>query len=201
VHILSKELEGLPYPKDYTGDKDKVDGYFELIESLFFNLFDVDFASHGSRYGLERVANLVDECYDRKTGKFDSKYDIRKDFRRGDNNDGIMIVDAVNKKYCFMNIFEDRDEDEKYNVYRLKPLTPSTAGEYVDAYYPTGKLDDYDLEKCKGDEEKVQKLLKEHQRKVSFVNKVFSKYELLSLDEIKKMFPAVYRIKKVKETK
>jgi hypothetical protein len=201
-HIISKELESLPYPKNYTEDRDKVDGYFEIIEALFFNLLDVDFAAHGSRYGVERVSNLVDDLYDRKTGRFDKRWDIRKDFRLGDNNDGIMIVDAVNKKYCFMNIFEYDREDEKSECVRALPsMVPVTAGEYVNAYYPTVKEGLHNSTMEKKSEIEIQEILKGNQKRVNYVNKVFSKYELLSLDEVKKMFPAVYRIKKVKETK
>ena len=202
IHILSKEIDNLPYPKNYTGDRDRVDGYFDIIEHLFFNLLDLNFANYGARYGLERVHNLVEECYDRKTGKFDSRYDIRKDFRNGDNNDGIMIVDAVNKKYCFMNIFAHSEEDERdENVWALPSMVPVSARAYVNAYYPTTKekLNDNTIE---GKAEKeIQSILKDNLKSVNFVNRVFSKYELLSLDDIKKMFPAVYRIKKAVESK
>lgn len=207
VHILSKDFDRIPYPKNYTGDNDKVDGYFEIIEHLFFNLLDLKFANYGARYGMEKVHNLVDELYNRETGEFDSKYDIKKDFRRGDNNDGIMIVDAVNKKYCFMNIFDynkGEDDDKSECVRALLSMVPVTAGEYVNAYYPTTKEKLHDSTMEEKTEKEIQTLLKDNQRRVNFVNKAFSKYELLSLDEIKKMFPAVYRkprTKKVAESK
>lgn len=204
-HIFSKELDRLPYPVNYThtsNDEDKVDGYFQLIQTLLFNLFDTDFAAHGSRYGLERVINLVDECYDRKTGKFDKRWDIRSDFRRGDNNDGITIIDLVNKKYCFMNIFDERDEKNN-GVYYLTPLTPASAEEYVNAYYPVERerVSEYDIERCKKDEEKIKEMLDNRKENLNFVKEVFSKYEVLSLDEVKKICPAIYRVKKVKENK
>ena len=39
-HILSKDLDSLPYPKTWDKDTDNVDGYFEVIQALLFVQFD-----------------------------------------------------------------------------------------------------------------------------------------------------------------
>jgi hypothetical protein len=198
VHILSKEIERLPYPSNYNGEKDKVDGFMEVVEALLFNQFDTEFAEQGARYGIERVCDLVDEQFDRKKGTMDIKRgDYRTDFTLGDNNDGITIIDVVEKKYCFMNIgFGDS------TVMTLPALVPIPAEKYVNAYYATqkAKLGEYYIEDvCKNDETKIQELLQENKESVKFVKEKFAKRTLFTLDELKKIFPKVY--KKTKKAK
>jgi hypothetical protein len=198
-HVFNKEFGTFPYPKDYRGDTDKVDGYFELIETLLFNQFDTDFAAYGARYGVERVVNLVEELYDRKTGKMDLSYDYRKDFTLGDNNDGIMIIDVISKKYCFMNIYKQDKDPDCSSVASLPTLKPVSAEKYANAYYATKrkKLSSYYVEdRCKNDEKKIQELLIENQKKMVFVSLSFDAYPVLTLDEVKEMFPKVYEPKK-----
>ena len=99
-HILSKNREAFPYPKYYTSDEDNVDGFIQTVQALFFQQFDVEMCNHNARYGVESTISLcMSSC--------------SKDFRDGDNNDGIMIIDAVEKKYCFMNIFNGQNKRRK----------------------------------------------------------------------------------------
>ena len=176
MHPLSKDFSNFPYSQKY--EEDKVDAFMLLVETLLFNLFDIKFANMGARFGIERVIDLVGENYNRETAKLDTKHgDYRKDFSLGDNNDGIIIVDAVENKYCFMDI------GCCSTLENLPSFTPLTAKEYVEAYYPTSlKV------LIKTDETKD---LKANIRKVKFVEKVFKKFNLLSVEDVKEMFPKV----------
>lgn len=94
--------------------------------------------------------------------------DIRKDFTMGDNNDGITIIDSIERKYCFMNIqnFSNPDDDGIYGLPKFHPVDGQT---YARAYYP-------DLENVE-DVDKAAKQLKD--------------FEVLTAAEIGKMFPGM----------
>jgi hypothetical protein len=132
---------------------------------------------------------LVEECFDKKTGKFETRFDCRVDFTRGDNNDGIMIIDATTKKYCFIReIYTDV----------IKPVSASV---YVRGYRPTSisKLGSYEKERCGKDATKIQELLEEHKDICNFVKEQFKVFKVLSLNEVKELFPAMFQSKEVKE--
>lgn len=190
AHILSTERDEFPYPVDYTGDKTKVDGYMEVVKAIFFNQFNAEFAEHGARYGIERVIDLSKDCFD-KNGKYDKRYDCRVDFRGGDNNDGIMIIDAIKNKYCFIHrIYGD-----------VKTLVPISAEKYVKTYRPTEKSK-LMRENDERDEDKIQEMLKDNRETAAFVKEAFSNFNLLTLDDVKEIFPAVYKVEeKVAEKK
>ena len=186
-HPFSKDYRHFPYPSDY--EKDFVDGYLELIEAHLFNQFNFDFAEHGARMGIERVNNLSDGCYDRKTGKYERKYDSKYDFTSGDNNDGVTIIDTITGKYCFVNIFTyPIEEDEKSGAYLLTPMKPYTAAEYAAAYYP---IDIDTIKKGEVSEEEM----KERIERIEFVEEKFQEFDLLTVEELKKMFPETYKEK------
>ena len=87
---------------------------------------------HPRGVGIEKMTFLNSECIE--DGKYDSKWDMRLNFTMGDNNDGISIIDTIERKYCLMNI---STYDMEYAcVNRLKSLIPSSAEDYVHAYYP-----------------------------------------------------------------
>ena len=111
---------------------------------------------------------------------------INFDFTRGDNNDGITIIDLIHNKYCFMNISEQNKKGT--NVYRLTQYFPCSAKEYVKAYYGES-LDTinpyYIKDKSK---EEIKKIL-EYNRKANLkCYKPFEKFDVLSIDEVKDMF-------------
>ena len=183
-HIFSKEIQQFPYYSDEkTGASNKVRGFMNLVQTLLFNQFDTEFAEMGARYGIERTLDLVDNCFDEKTGKFDKRWDCRKDFRSVDNNDGIIIIDAVEKKYCFMSIFGGGTLES------LTVFTPVSAVDYVKCYYPVTKSE----LASDGSAAEIKSELAGNVRISAFVKEKFSNFAMLSLDEVKKMFPKVYR--------
>jgi hypothetical protein len=187
IHILSKEIKELPYPVNFN-DKTKVDGFLDVIDRIINTQLNLEFSENGARYGIEKAFSIINDAYDYKTGKYEGKEsDIRFDFRLGDNNDGITIIDVVNKKYCFMNI---GCGDSR--VMRLKPLIPISASDYVKAYYPiSNSVLDEDDDKMSAEE------IKENKEIVNFVKKQFKNFSLLSIEEVKEMFPRVYEENKV----
>jgi hypothetical protein len=114
---------------------------------------------------------------------------MREDFTRGDNNDGIFIVDAIAGKYCFMDVHKRHDD--------IEPMVPLSAKEYVESYYPTRINDDlkYQTERYKTTAEEQ---IKENSRINSKFLKRFEKFEVLTADEIVKIFPKMKG--KVKES-
>jgi hypothetical protein len=144
------------------------DGYaFESLESYIKDvmmLLQVQInPKHPRGTGIERMIFLNSECIE--NGKYDSRWDMRLDFTMGDNNDGISIIDIIERKYCLMNICEQ--EVGSNNVYELSKLEPSSAIQYVNAYY--SNIDD----------------LEEN----AYCNELLKKYPILNLKEIQKMFP------------
>jgi hypothetical protein len=93
----------------------------------------------------------------------DDEPNMRLACDEGDNNDGITIVDAINRKYCFMNIFEQELNEEYESVYLLPSMVPVSASDYANAYYKKGG-------------------------NIKFT-KPLDKYEVLSLKELNKIFP------------
>ena len=80
--------------------------------------------------------------------------EMREDFRMGDNNDGITIIDVVENKYCFMNIneWQNRDKGERVNSASDLPyLFPSSAHDYVRCYYgeTVSTLNQYHVDRAK----------------------------------------------------
>ncbi len=87
---------------------------------------------------------------------------MRTNYTVGDNNDGITIIDCINRKYCFMNIFEQ--EKGNTSVSGLPQKTPSTAGDYFSAYYP------------------------DKPKEKNAIDKRFNQYNLLTIEEISTHF-------------
>jgi hypothetical protein len=127
---------------------------------------------------------------------------IVDNFTYGDNNDGITIIDVVNKKYCFMNIssstLDDEDGELMHSASDLPSMTPVSAHEYVKAYYgeTIETTNPYYLEGMN------------NKRKTTFINKNikinkelvkgFEGFEVLTLDEIQEFFPKM-KLKELKE--
>jgi hypothetical protein len=110
------------------------------------------------------------------------------DFRGGDNNDGVTLIDVVTKKYCFININE-YDDTISNNSSDLPYLKPCTAHEYVRTYYPES------IEMCseykKANTPKIEGEIKRNIRLNAKFHKKFNKFELLNVEGIITMFPTV----------
>lgn len=86
--------------------------------------------------GIERMIFLNSECID-ENGKYNSRWDMRLYFNIGDNNDGISIIDTIERKYCLMNISYQELGDT--SVSNLPSMIPCSAEDYVDSYYPNNE--------------------------------------------------------------
>lgn len=186
VHILSKDIKAFPYPADFgsSNDKTKVNGFLDIIDRIINTQLNVEFAENGARYGIERAFSTINDAYDYKTGKYEGKAnDVRFDFRLGDNNDGITIIDVVNRKYCFMNIgFGDS------RVMTLNPLIPTSAVNYVKAYYPISN-DNLDEDDTPATEEEIA----ENKEILNFVEQQFCNFTLITYEEVCEIFPLIYK--------
>lgn len=119
---------------------------------------------HPRGTGIERMIFLNSECID-ENGKYDKHWDIRLNFTFGDNNDGVSIIDTIERKYCLINIHSQEIGDT--SVSNLPSMIPSSAEDYVHSYYP--------------DEDQVRD-------NILCCNQL-KKYNILSLKEVSKLFP------------
>lgn len=127
--------------------------------------------------------------------------EMRLDFTIGDNNDGITIIDLVENKYCFMNIY-DQDK-ESFNVSKLQELKPVNARTYVGAYYGETieatnpfTFGDHDRTKVTMTVKKQQKIVNRQIKINTTIAKGFDKFEVLTLDELQVMFDTMVITKK-----
>lgn len=121
----------------------------------------------------------------------DESVDYCFDYTLGDNNDGVTIIDTVNNRYCFMNI-DDYDRsymkpgELHYDILDRAPFTPLSAHEYVTAYYGETEetLNPYHLKGRKADV-----LLKKHIRDNNFFVRKLNKFEVMTMEQVKELFP------------
>lgn len=111
--------------------------------------------------------------------------EMREYFDRGDNNDGICIVDAIEGKYVFMSVHDEQGYND-WGVYNLKPYSPVSAGEYVTAYYPTDPLR---IDPPSEGEPTVEEKIKDHTQRVKRATAAFKAYPVLTVDEVIALFP------------
>lgn len=179
-HPFSPDLSYIPYRKNYSSTTLEGYGLVELIKGLI-SVTDFEVSEIGGRFGVESLTYIGDEHYNYETKKVSRKWaNHQKSCDNGDNNDGIMIIDVPSKKYCFMNIY---DQDKTYtSANSLPKLEPVSALDYQKAYYPTKKHSDVTAEEILNNKEMVKNL-----------KPLVEKFEVLSLTEVKKMFPKTYR--------
>jgi hypothetical protein len=162
-------------------------------------------------YGLSRQSEVIGAIYstDVKTGYWHPLYNFLSEIengetpseildpRNGDNNDGITIIDVSqgDLRCCFMNVGHLEGEAGD----KVKKLVPISAREYLLAYSPNffdrqGKIDWREREKPDGDNTKrfvIQD--EEFDRVLSALCLIQEKSKLLTLAEVKSMFPAMYK--------
>lgn len=111
---------------------------------------------------------------------------MRLDIRRGDNNDGVFIVDTVTNKYAFLNIGGDS------TINQLALLEPVSAKEYLLAYYPEA-MTDFFCEKNDGksEMEREEIIQKNRELNLPFIE-LFNGFEILTKKELQIMYPATY---------
>jgi len=116
---------------------------------------------------------------------------MREHFDAGDNNDGITIIDMVNKKYCLMNIYENDDQVHQ-DVRDLPQLKPVSAVDYVRAYYPDkveGFNDYVKKSRFGNDSKKMYDATLENKKILREIEKMFEGMEVMTLEEVKEIFP------------
>jgi hypothetical protein len=127
--------------------------------------------------------------YERMHFLLEDDYTImRENFRMGDNNDGITIIDAIERKYCHMNI---SDQDVEYESIGFAPsMVPLSAREYMQCYYAETPSR---LEENRGKTPKQQanSNMLGNMKLEKLIDKM--KVEVLTLKEIKAIFPKVFK--------
>jgi hypothetical protein len=147
-----------PFSENYS-----FDSLDEYIKEVMMLLQVQTNPLHPRGTGIERMIFLNSECID-EDGKYDSKWDIRLNFTYGDNNDGISIIDTIERKYCLMNISTYEPIND---VHRLQSMLPYSADDYVNCYYSES----------------------EHVRDNILCCNQLKRFPILNLKEIQKMFP------------
>lgn len=127
---------------------------------------------------------------------------IREDFTRGDNNDGITIVDLIENKYCFMNIYE-QDKEAEHGIRSLPKIKPLNARTYVSAYYGETiestnpyYFGDHDRSKVTKTKVQQQKIVNANIKLNDKAVKGFEKFGVLTLAEVQAMFTKMKLVNK-----
>jgi hypothetical protein len=127
--------------------------------------------------GIERMHFLLEDDYTI----------MREDFTMGDNNDGVLIIDAIERKYCFMNVSEHwQNEIESTSISYAPYLVPLSAREYMDCYYPET------AERIDNDNENHNTNILNNMKLEKLIQKDFEP-SVLTLKEVKKIFPKVFK--------
>lgn len=178
--------------------KDKSE-YFRLGHSMTpFTLCGIDYGNFNTfdKYisAITHILNYVSENTEYIPAGFltswflkDEFKDMTNNFTNGDNNDGVLLIDVVENKYCFINI--DEQKAQSYDVRELPYMTPCSGAEYVRAYYGETRqtVNPYYL-KDKNNKEKNHFLSETIRINTSLIETI-SKYEVMSIDEVANMFP------------
>ena len=158
---------------------------------------------------VQRVANSPLHAEVKRVGIENFTYlnaeepEMRNHWNGGDNNDGCTIIDGTTGKYCF--IFD-------FNHDGLKKHVPYSAMQYAASYYPnTQKLMEQDFRRNKEyyikegrkvNDEQFKAELQHNKKLVALVEKYLGEFEVLTLDEVKAIFPKVeYAKPKIKKSK
>lgn len=156
----------------------KENSYFTGEESIHavkytLSLFNSRLASLIGRVGIEgfRLLNF-------------NEPEMREDFSRGDNNDGVLIIDAISHKYAFVNIGGDS------TINQLKRLDPVSAERYVRLYYPQNATDS--ATNCAPKDGDFENYWRTNTRINRLFIKALAPFEVLSTEELIKLFPKVY---------
>jgi hypothetical protein len=138
--------------------------FSEKIEHIKYLLSILHFGYGGGieAKGIQRytVLNYEDE--------------LMKDcFDRGDNNDGVLIIDLTSLKYCFASFGYNGIECDPIMRPTIKNYVPLTAETYVKAYYPKPK----------------------DKRSVNAAINGLKGFKVLTLAELRKIFPKMEELK------
>jgi len=162
IFDITKNMNDYNNPFSYDYSFDSLDSY---INDVMMMLQVQTNPLHPRGTGIEKMTFLNTECLD-ENGNYENKWgDIRLDFRNGDNNDGISIVDIIERKYCLINLFSQDIDDN--SVMGLPSMTPSSAESYVHCYYRNEEDLQDNIVACSP----------------------LNEYSILTMKEVSKMFP------------
>jgi hypothetical protein len=176
-HPLSSNFNKANYCSDYVEEdkrtyisNTKIQQTINLVKHIIGFQDNKDIADITSRYGIERFTYLGDYHLKPNGTKYRGSVPMSESCALGDNNDGILIIDAINHKYAFINIFTfDYGDEDLDDIYLLKPMQPYSAKEYVRAYYP-------------GNTEAVV-----------FIKDLMKDFDVLTIEELSKIFPKNFK--------
>jgi len=144
---------------------------------------------------IEAMVNLIKEKHDSVNMGFHNSFflgdeykGMSENFTLGDNNDGITIIDTINNKYCFMNIYGDYGGELALSAMDLPSMQPMSAKDYVRAYYP----EDKNLFPSHIDESEIDGRVAYNIIENKKLIDRFEDFDVLTESEIKKTFPKVY---------
>lgn len=170
-----------PFSVNFLKQKfDKMDKWINTIE------FIMNYIPKATDFN---EAGLLSSFY---IGEMD--YGIQNDFRMGDNNDGITIIDAIENKYCFMNISDyGKDNELRHSASDLPYLVPCSAHDYVKCYYgeTVKTTNEYHFERAIERGFTKKQTIASHKKLNSVLVKQFSDFTLLTSDEVATMFPMI----------
>lgn len=170
-HPFSPDFNNnMPYRTDLHNHKSGY-GYVEMVGKIVNYQSNIELAEIAGRFGYEKGFYVGDEYFDytKNSGIKRCHKDVQFDFTNGDNNDGVTIIDTINQKYCFINIFNEQDVGRE-DVHELPPMQPVSWLDYLKAYYPDNK--------------EIHEGFKKHLKHLE--NRVLTK------DELMKYFPNSY---------
>lgn len=168
--FCEKESNPLKSQTEISGDE-----YLNFLINLL-GIFNSKLAKAIGRFGIEhfRLLNFIDP-------------DMRTDCTRGDNNDGIFVIDCMNDSYCFTSVLSG-----DATISQLSPMVPVTAGRYVRLYYPEQQTDSNTANVPEGIEEQ-KAYFTNNRRMNNLFTKPFNDYRLMTKSELKKLFPASFQ--------
>lgn len=141
-------------------------------------------ASHNRCYAQQTLNALY--SLNAESGYFHGVHTLDaecNDPRRGDNNDGITIIDCAGDqvRYCFWSLGDTGGE------IRLKTGKPYSAEEYVRSYYPRFETE---TKNARGED------TAEFHAETKAILAEISSVEVLDLATVKEIFPAMFPAKK-----
>jgi len=137
-----------------------IKGFIETVTHLINFQDSQKVAELTGRYGLESFYFLTLDSFDEDYNREKDMCNPAEDCSCVDNNDGIIIIDAITNKYAYVNLgFGDS------TILTLPELRPITALDYVKAYYE--------------DEKEIFDLTKE----------LTDNFDVLTIEELKEIFP------------
>ena len=177
-HPLSGNYNEANYCSEHLSDEaktyasnTKIQQTINLVKHIIGFQGNKEIAEITSRYGVERFLYLGDNHLKNNGRKYRGAVSMTQDCTQGDNNDGILIVDTINHKYAFVNIFTfDYGDEDLSDVYLLKPMQPYSAKEYTRAYYP------------------------DNAESVVFAKDLMKDFDVLNMKELSNIFPKNFKI-------